>query len=403
MGFNLNLKGGLDESLARLQSPFDRYKNRETIKSNLRAAQNRNDFPSGFEILEYSEGRPLLNEKVTLLADAMPIQPFSFGGQQKIIKDYYAGNSEPSIQVLGPRENDITIKGRLKAKRFKDTSSRFAANAEDTVGDSFREYPTEMQQLIEAMRIRGNLVRITMGEFQRWGFIEECNFNLKTVADIEYEIKFSIIGFNPPSNYLIVGKTRTIPFDINKNLLSEALTFQQTYSVVPESMPQSLAEQFNEAIGEVAAAVSLVTGFVDGVLNEVDSLKASLSRAKGLILNAKTSLAVFKRRVGAFNPTGSVSTTGGISGAYTNASFIKNSISASFGIMAILASLQAALAKIAETEPLGRHRVASGDTLQKIAIKFYNDASQWKEIYDHNKLQSTELTVGAVLEIPRIT
>ena len=401
MGFNLDIKGGIDETVARLKAPFTRFMNAEQRKEELRAAHARNDFTAGFEMLEYEDGKALNAEKVILLGDSMPHQPFTFGGQQKIVKEYYPGNSEPTVQVLGARENNIVIRGRLKAKHFRDNVDSFAVNAK--ADQTLREYPQEQQQLIEAMRIRGNLVRITMGEFQRFGFIEEATFNMKTIADIEYEITFLIIGFNPPSDCKYLSGKRTIPFDINKELIRAALELQANFGAVPDSVPRTLAEQFNDLIGEVAGAISLVTGFVDNVLNEVDSLKASLARAKGLILNAQAKLSEFRRRVGDYPPTGGVSQVGGISAAYTNAKFFKDSISATFSLTAFLASLRAQLALIAETEPLARHRVIAGDTLQKIAVKFYNDAGQWKEIYDHNKLQDTNLSIGTVLEIPRVT
>jgi nucleoid-associated protein YgaU len=68
----------------------------------------------------------------------------------------------------------------------------------------------------------------------------------------------------------------------------------------------------------------------------------------------------------------------------------------------LLARLQKQFEAIARTTPLARHRVKDGETLQRISIKFYNTADNWKKIYDHNKLTSTQLTVGTVLEIPRV-
>jgi len=35
-------------------------------------------------------------------------------------------------------------------------------------------------------------------------------------------------------------------------------------------------------------------------------------------------------------------------------------------------------------------------------MKYYNDASHWSDIYDHNKLTSSTLVVGSILEIPKI-
>jgi nucleoid-associated protein YgaU len=50
-----------------------------------------------------------------------------------------------------------------------------------------------------------------------------------------------------------------------------------------------------------------------------------------------------------------------------------------------------------------KYTVQSGDSLSKIAKKFYNDASQWERIYEANRKSMKgphDLKLGAVLEIP---
>ena len=387
---DLDLKEAGNDFINRLKDPFDRF---FAPPLDMKGALERNDFKQGFNMVEIVDGKELSREKVQLLGDSMPHIPFGFGGVQKLVKDYYPGNTEPTVQVLGPRENDITIRGRLKSKNL---------TASQEQRESFRGFAQELQQLIEAMRIRGNLIRMYMGEFQRFGFLEEANFQMRTIADIDYEIKFSIIGFNPPSDCKVIDRSKNVPFDINKDLIAQVGELQALQGQVPDALPRSLSDQLNDAISDVAGAINLVTGFVDTVLNEVDSIKASISRAEGLIKNARATLSSFQRRVGAFSPTGGAPTGAGISAGYTNAAFITSTLSFSFSLTALLAALSTQLQSIALTEPIARHRVQSGDTLQRLAVKFYDDGTQWKEIYDHNKLTSVDLEIGAILEIPRI-
>ena len=50
-----------------------------------------------------------------------------------------------------------------------------------------------------------------------------------------------------------------------------------------------------------------------------------------------------------------------------------------------------------------KYTVQSGDSLSKIAKKFYNDASQWERIYEANRRSMKgphDLKLGAVLDIP---
>ena len=408
---NFDLKGGLTETFNRIKSPLERF-SKEPI--DVAGAVSRNDFKTGFEIVEIENGVVKRNERVLLLGDSMPFQPFTYGGNQKIVKDYYPGNTEPTVQVLGPRENSITIRGVLKAKKLaRGGSSPLLGNAaqikrakerDSDLSEQIRQYPKEMQELIDAIRIRGNLVRFTMGDIQRFGFIEDTNFNLRTLAHIEYEITFSIVGFNPPSDCKTLGRARTIPFDINKQVINAVNAFQATASNIPPSIPRTLSEQLTDGIGDIAQAVTNITDFVNGILNEVDNLKAAVARAQGLIQNTKNQMTSFQRRLGN-NPEAGASknTDKGITSAYINADYTAATFTGLFSLSAFIASLSVALAKIAETEPLARHRVQVGDTLQKIAIKFYQDSGLWEDIFTHNKLQSTDLSLiqGDILEIPR--
>mgnify|MGYP000567788599 CR=1 FL=1 len=154
------------------------------------------DFRGGFDVIEIIDN---VEKTIAdgygfqLLGSFMPQVPFTFGGSQEIKKDYYPGNSDPVVQVLGPRETDVTIKGRLYAKRFKSVD--------------FREICMEFQRQIDSVRVRGNLLRLVLGDWQRYGYLEEASFDLKRITDIEYTIKFSIVGFTLPKNCKIDRKS----------------------------------------------------------------------------------------------------------------------------------------------------------------------------------------------------
>src|SRR4051812_9929162 len=78
------------------------------------------DFKGGFTFVEIVDGVEQTREAVKLIGNQMPVVPFEFGGSQRITKDYYPGNSEPAVQVLGPKESDVTIHGKLKDKKYRN-------------------------------------------------------------------------------------------------------------------------------------------------------------------------------------------------------------------------------------------------------------------------------------------
>jgi len=366
-----------------LNNPFKRKVKKSGVKP---------DFPAGFIIVEFQNGKALTNERIALVGNMMPHAPFTYGGEQRIQKEYYPGHSEPSVQVFGPKESDTVIKGKFKDKRYKD--SRFAG-----VSD-------EIAKQIDAIRIRGNLCHFIMGEWSRYGFIEKTNFGIETLRSIDYEISLNIIGFNPPKDNHLAGDPEIPPLAINKGLIADAAAFEASRSSIPADMPQSIAGFLNEQISAVASSIGIVTGFVDNAIKQGEAISNSANRVVGLVRNARRTISVFHRRVG--NVVTSVANLGPnlakefqATGATVNALFIKRSKSQAISLSARLASMEKQFAALKKSTPGNRHLVKASDTLQSIAIKYYNNAGDWNKIYEHNKLSSTELVTGSVLEIPR--
>lgn len=358
------------------------------------------DFRGGFDVIEIVDG---VEKTIAdgfgfqLLGSFMPHVPFTFGGTQELKKDYYPGNSDPVVQVLGAREADVTIKGRLYAKRFKTAN--------------FREICMEFQRLIDAVRLRGNLLRLTMGDWQRYGYLEEVNFDLKRITDIDYSIKFSIVGFSPPKNCKIVDDIDDNLIAANQELINAAIVAQVDMKNYPDTMPRTLSEFLDDQISVVAEAVSLVTNFISGILNETEALTRSGNRALGLIKNAQSTISVTGRRIGAIQTNIATLGTGFATAPEQLKATIKNTVHfkkiarGKTGLISLQLSLAALAAKykfFINTVPLKRHLVISGDSLQRLAMKYYSNADLWKNIYNHNKLTTTNLTVGSVLEIPRL-
>ena len=345
------------------------------------------DFPEGFiiEELDFSASNRILN-KIVFAGNTMPQIPFKFGGKQRVKKDFYAGNSEPAVQILGPEENDTTIKGHFKDIRFKE--------------DSFYGFSQEIQELVDAVRLRGNLCRFLLGDWQRYGYIEENEFELIKKSRLNYEIRLSIIGFNAPSNAKFLERPREVPFDINKELIERGQNFNELFSDnIPDSVPRSIGDQIRALTGEVADDINLVTGFVDQIFSTIEDVQKSIFRVLGLIKNVQNTLRKYKRTVGSFDP---FDPNQAITGQYQSAKFFSSAIAGASFLTALLARFRAQFNELAINLPQARHLVRQGDTLQKISVKFYGTADNWKNIFDFNQLQSTDLTNGTLLDIPRL-
>jgi hypothetical protein len=373
-----------------IKDPF----NRNVDKTGLRG----HDFPDGFRFQELTGEKQL----VVMAGSWMPKVPFVFGGQHRTSKEYYAGNSEPTIHVLGSEEDDLSISGRFYDKRLPTNTET------DFYGASY-----EMQESINEIRRRGNVLRIWLGEWQRYGFLTGCQFEMKRKGDIEYKLTFAIIGTTLPSNYRFLDKENQVPATVNKELIDKAALWLETSDSIPTSMPASISEVLNDAISEVGDALDQVTDFVDSLVDTVDQTVSSVNRGLGLIRYATNLIQQYKTRIGkiAFSFTESVNFAPPASGMTTGANlvvarqqasaYIGSTMSQMNNLNTLLASMRLRFAAISATVPLARYRVTDGDSLQKIAMKFYQNADLWQKIYDHNKLTTTALTSGSVLEIPK--
>jgi len=320
MGFDIDFdfQEGLDSLKQQFLGPFDRFNKRPPQLID-------EDFPEGFIITPIKDGKDQKRDQVQLNGRMAPLVPFIFGGKQRIVKNEYPGHSEPTAHILGSSENDMTVLGRLETKKIvpDDRSQGPPRN--------FRAMAREQQKRLDLIRIQGLLCRFTMGTWQRFGFLEEVIFELRTMADIRYSLRLFIIGFNAPSDCKVLRVSRTIPFDINKDLANAASAMQKTQTeklaAAKESFKRSFFDQMNDAIGEVAEAVGLVTSFVDNVLSVADDVKSTISRAQGLVKNARAKISSYQRTVGAFNPVGNDFNPApvGISTGYDNAAFITDS------------------------------------------------------------------------------
>ena len=170
----------------------------------------------------------------------------------------------------------------------------------------------------------------------------------------------------------------------------------------PPVITKNLADRIKDLVSDVAENVNVVSDFVENVVEEGEELRQAVIRVYGLIDNTKRDLARYVDQVGTIDPFGGrfLETPNGVSNAYKNANFIIDTGLESALISAKLDQLRSQISFEFDNDPLRRHLIKEGETLQSIAIEYYSDALQWETIYNHNDLKSTDLIVGNILEIP---
>ncbi len=324
-------------------------------------------------------------QEVTLIGNQMPFAPFRFGGEQRLHKMYYPGNDEPSMQVLGPKENNVTINGQLKDIKHKDPSNYGASQ--------------QIRNIIENIRYKGSLCKFVLGDWRRYGFIEKTDFKIIRKSRIDYSITLNILTHNVPTNAKFIrSNLKTVPFKINAELADAAQVLENLRAGKPE-FELSISELIDGYVGNVAEAISTLTGFVDSVFGRIDDIRQSIDRAVGLISFTQARLARFKRQIGVL---ASSNIPEAISSQYQQAAYYAALITMASSMTVIAERYRTQFGALAANIPLARYVPIQGDTWPKIAVKFYNAPDAWAQIPRYNNLDiGTEPVVGVVIEIPR--
>lgn len=344
--------------------------------------------------------------KLQLLGNMMPFIPFEFGGDQKLVEKYYPGNPEPSVQILGAREAPLVVKGRLHDRR-------------QPVGSGIA---WQVKDVLEDIRKRGNLVRISLGDqWIRYGYLQNTKFPMKDRSSIEYVLTFFIISEYAPKQNPILTDRKQLPRDVSDDLKKINSAMANNMLEYPDGYPKDIFDEINDITNGVAKKVKVVTDAVDNIIAIGEKSSAVLNRTVALLASARSYVYKSGQRLGMINLDQKVRGQtlkeafdyGGITQSYSN---VKTQ-NISSGYRSVVSTLttsrevnqcQVALQKLSDDIMAYinsisniRHLVKDGETLQTIAVRYYGTVDGWEKIYIHNKLDSSTIVSGTVLEIPK--
>lgn len=351
-----------------------------------RPSQPGHDYPAGFVIEEYDYNdfeptAPIF--KLALLGNLMPFAPFVWSGGQRVEKTYYPGQDEPVVQILGNQEDNIVLRGNLK-------SIHYGRNAD-------REISYNAATVLDKIRQRGNLLRFTLGDWKRWGFIEASRFELTVKSRLMYELSLLIIGETPPQNVKFVRRPRRVPDDTAIRLADVLANFQSDFQEI--NIPdQTIFERLNDAISTVAGGISQLLNYVDAVFGVVDNIQQSITRAIAVVDRTTNRVQQMRRTLDNFDAS---RLDVPLSQQYLLTAQTQGLYSHVQDMLAFLILMRTLFTDLRDEQTSTTYITIQGDTLQRVAIRFFNDASAWKRIADFNNLPpGAALEVGTSLEIP---
>lgn len=388
---------------------------------------------------------------VQLDGRAGPYKGVEFGGSMRAEITHYAGNPVASIQVLGAEEAPTLFKGKWKRRFFGVTGDPSEqAEASFTVGDEFGSRTLlnipDMIKYMDSIRRAGQLLEVNWADFVRVGILKRFTPTIMSRMEAEWELEFEWIsqgevhvetrkrsdslgdieqavakgvaeivdavdGQVAPTRFQgTMAAMPTGPVGAVTTLPPAAAGLTQGAAPVGASVGQAVGQviasptiqqQVDALVGKYAAIRDLVTSYVDASVNAGDATRGTIAQLFGVARDAQH----------LYDYTQAVATESWF--GVTDAALI--GVSDLLAMTTITRRLGAGarelrstayrkkddLARTLEPDVYSIFVAQEGQNLRDVSLEFYGTAAGWRFLKRYNDLESSSLTAGQVVFVPK--
>lgn len=316
-------------------------------------------------------------------ARACPIKPWTLGGNMRKVRTDYPGARSPSVQILGPARKPFTLSGRWD-DRYN--------------GDGYAV--VEMRRF-EAMCMRGNLCRFQYGSQVVEGIIDDWDFPIQRLWDIDYSFTVDVHQRPDEKNENRSPETPSDPMALLDDFDTAVQSMLEADSLAPRSLVGgTLSDDITEQLVEITSARTGLANTIDNrdtnppeqPVDAFTRIATQFRAGRGAAYDLILRLAAVR-----------ADTDLGAMSAMAVLDFEDWIRSLRFAARIAMGKSRAgdlAATERAEPNAVRLYRPAQGEHLYAISRKFYGTPHAWKLIYDRNALQSFELAGTETLIIP---
>lgn len=319
---------------------------------------------------------------IVLYGSALPREGryTSFGGEQRGKTTYYAGNPEPTSQSLGPAEEPIRFGGLLEDHRLGGPGRAYALVA-----------------LIDSVRKAGRTCIFSWGPLLRTVRWSKSLFTPIELGRYEYEIELEVLSDGLSTARRVIRTLKSVPgFGAAETALDGVAS---ALSGLPAAVGVSALASSSAAVEDAKALVSSSSG----------DLQATAIPTTMRATSALTKLRAAQESVGDAE-AGSRALDWKAAGTPS----LAHLAGVGLPVLAARSQLQDAAVDLRKKTPRVRslaqqdeagsvlYVTARGDTLRRIAQRFYGTADRWGEILVDNDLSSPEIEPGTTLRLRRV-
>jgi hypothetical protein len=323
---------------------------------------------------------------------ALPYRPVAFPGEQRIKKTTYPGNPVATIQVLGPNEQPIELKGTWKT-RYVTNDARLSG-FDDIYVLGFPVTAEILSTAFERLRVGGNQISLTWGPIVRIGVITQFVPNFQRVEDIEWTLTFE--PQQRGTRVAPVASSPTLPtVDVNIALVGLLDAFLDIPFFIPsvtgpllaaEIAAQTFALNLTSSLAAISGIPEISKAQFKAVASAASSLNDACQEIRALCLDKSIEVLI---------PTAKVSDILAAEN-WRRAAAIAAAVLATAGIDAREAVRSRVGDDVIETVTL-----KDNQTLRDIALAAFGSADDWVVIADFNGITTSDPGSGTTIRVPR--
>ncbi len=355
---------------------------------------------------------------------ALPYRPLTISGKQRAEFTWYPGNPEATVQMLGPEEGVITLRGYWKDRFIQGTGAARFIGAEVTqlraaiqstlTTSAAIASVSDLVQRVDDMRRMGRRITLSWAGLQRVGHITSFTQHWNNVHDCEWEMDFSVLSQNEA---VVPTAQQNAP-----NLADQAVQALQQ----AQNVSTATATAF-----ELLQEASLT--FSNTLLQSVTAFDEGTTRAAEVIYNATSSVATYAqapfdaaRRIAA-SASGLVVSASQTLGTAVDRSLADcvefgawgmqddapmgiqiagNSVQRSFNNAVQSVRYNNALTRYALEQQLQQELSASfvasqNMDLRDVSTRYYGTPDNWQQLMQFNGFASSKLNAGDLVWVPK--
>lgn len=356
---------------------------------------------------------------------ALPYRPLTISGKQRAEFTWYPGNPEATVQMLGPEEGVINLRGFWKDRFIQGTGAArlIGAGQENVASIAFGigdittfgiATVSDLVRVVDDMRRMGRRITLSWSGLQRVGHITGFVQHWNNVHDCEWEIDFSVLSQNEA---VVPTVQQNAP-----NLADQAVQALQEAQNVADATNAELAQLQAAALTFRTEFLQAVTAFdetttaaAEAIYNAAssvatyeqapfDAARRIAASASGLVVAASQTLGTVVDRALAdcieFGAWGTQDT------APMGIQIAGNNVQRSFNNAVQSVRYNNALTRYSLEQQLQQELVASfiasqNMDLRDVSTRYYGTPDNWQQLMQFNGFASSKLNAGDLVWVPQ--